>query len=116
MNIIHEANQVGTRRLLGRYEPVEGVKNVWAVFDACVTAKMRSNRPGVPDDATTWDYEIWLPREGWAYTVRAVWRCGALYPPTATHTVITGYQIKDDSLIGDPAVIEPAVNEWLQGI
>lgn len=113
INTTHEANQGGTRRLLERYEPTQGARNVWTVAGACVKATKINNRHGVPDDAETWTYEIWLPDEGWAYTVRAVWRCGSLFPPTPTHTVIIDYQIKDSTLVTSQEAVELAVNDWL---
>ncbi len=71
-----------------------------------------ANRFGVPRDAVTLRYEVWHPEQGFAFDVRAVWRCNDLMKPVATHTVIEDYTNKGDH--EDDLAVRLAANEWLR--
>ena len=109
---LDEANHLIVQHLIRRYLP-PGV-SVATIEEACATAQRIGNRHGVPRDAVTYLYTIEHPEQGFAFDVRAVWRCGKLLPPTATHTVILDYE--DQGVHGSDQAVRLAVNDWLQSV
>jgi hypothetical protein len=111
--IIRDANQLTSQRLISHYLPSPEGKNVWTHEEACISAHRVANRYGVPPDAMTWRYVVQHPEFGWSFTVRAVWRCGKLMPPLATHVVVESYYNDDEAQLPDEASAVAAINEWL---
>lgn len=110
IEIVHDANQLTSQRLINQYLPSTDGANVWTHEGTCISAGRIPNRYGVPPDATSWRYLIEHPEQGWSYAVRAVWRGGFLMPPLAVHVVIESYFDEDE----DAACL--AVNEWLRSL
>src|SRR3954451_18560955 len=110
---VHDANQLTSQRLLSHYLPSPDGDNVWTHEGACISSRRVANRYGVPPDATTWRYRIEHPEFGWSYNIRAVWRCGKLMPPLATHVVVEDYFNDDETQLPDEASAVMAINEWL---
>lgn len=104
-------NQLIIQNLVRRYlsDPEE---NVWTIEDACISARTAGSRYGVPRDARTIRYLVEHPDQGWALSVRAVWRSGTLMQPVAVHTVIERYFADDDDL----EAARSKANEWLRSL
>ncbi|GJD47158.1 hypothetical protein AFCDBAGC_5044 [Methylobacterium cerastii] len=79
-----------------------------------MTVEKVGNRYGVPRDAVTYLFEIHHPEMGFILTARAVFRCGNLMVPAATHTVVTGYENTGEH--GSEHAVKLAANEWLRSL
>lgn len=108
---LDEANNLIVQRLIRLYLDPDGAA-VQTIYDACVTTIKISNRFGIPPDAVTVRYEFWHPDYGFAFDVRAVWRCGDLFKPVAVHTVIEDYTNKGNH--EDDLAVRLAANDWLR--
>jgi hypothetical protein len=104
-------NQIIIQRVIHRYlaEPDE---HAWTIQDAYVSARTAGNRFGLPPDARTIRYLVEHPGQGWAVSVRAVWRSGTLMQPVAVHTTIERYFGDDDDL--EAARVK--ANDWLRSL
>jgi hypothetical protein len=111
--IIRDANQLTSQRLISHYLPSPDSDNVWTHEGACLSARRVANRYGAPPDATTWRYVVQHPEFGWSYAIRAVWRSGKLMPPLATHVIVECYCNDDETQLPDEAAAVVAINEWL---
>lgn len=111
--ITRDANQLTSQRLISQYLPSPDSDNIWPHDGACLSARRVPNRYGVPPDATTWRYLVEHPQFGWSYAIRAVWRCGKLMSPLATHVAVESYFNDDDAQLPTEASVVIAVNEWL---
>jgi hypothetical protein len=114
--IVRDANQLTSQRLVSHYLPTSEGNNVWTHEDACLAARRIPNRYGVPPDATTWRYTVQHPEMGWTFAIRAVWRCGKLMAPFATHVVIECYNNDDEAQLPDEGSAALAVNDWLRSL
>jgi hypothetical protein len=108
------ANQLTVQRLLLTYLSAQN-QTMWSLGEVCVTARRICNRSGIPADASTICYTFQNYDAGWSFRIRAVWRCGGLLRPWATHTVIEEYHDDDGRFLGEPEVAL-AVNEWLRSL
>lgn len=111
---VDAANQLTIQRLLLNYLS-DHKQTMWTLNDVCVTARRISNRTGIPADATTFSYLVQNHDAAWSFRVRAVWRCGDLLRPWATHCVIEQLFDDDGRYAGDQEVAV-AVHQWLQSL
>jgi hypothetical protein len=114
--VLEAANALIVQRLIQTYLPPDQEESVCTVEGACIARHRTWKRYGVPADATSWNYVIEHPDEGWSVTVRSVWRDGKLMEPTATHTCIERYWADDTDLIADEDAACVAFNEWAQSV
>lgn len=110
-NPLDDANNLIVQRLIREYLDPAGPE-VRTVEGACVVTTKIGNRHGVPPDAVTVRYEFWHPEHGFAFDVRAVWRCGDLFKPVAVHTVIEDYTNRGDHK--DDLAVRIVANDWLR--
>ena len=110
---LDEACQLTFRILIPRYLSPEG-EPVRTFEGACVVIERIGNRYGVPRDAVSYLYEIEHPELGFAFTARAVWRCGDLMAPLAVHTTILDFE--DRGGHGSEHAVKLAANEWLRSL
>lgn len=113
-NPVDDANRVIFHHIARRYL-FPGCPSVQTIDCACVMARRVANRSGILPDATTMYYEITHPDLKFVLTARAVWRCGALMAPLATHAIILDYEDLDDAH-GSVDAVKEAVNDWMQGV
>lgn len=114
IQIIQDANQLTSQRLISQYLPSADGDNVWTHEGTCLSARRVANRCGLPADAATWRYLLENPEFGWSYAVRAVWRDGSLMPPLATHVVVENYFNDDEAQLPTEESAVAAVNDWLR--
>lgn len=110
---LDEANNLTVQRFIRHYLPPGGAP-IRTIDGACVVTRKIGNRHGVLPDAETYRYEITHPDCGFAISIRAVWRCGDLMRPVATHTTIEDYENVGDH--GSDHAVRAALNEWLQSL
>jgi hypothetical protein len=108
------ANQYNAQRLALRYLS-DHSQNVWTIEGACVQARDVANRWGAPADAITRTYLIEHPGEAWSFRLRAVWRCGTLHEPMATHTIIEGV-FNDEDRYRDETALKAAISDWFMSL
>jgi hypothetical protein len=111
--IIRDANELTSQRLISHYLPSPEGHNAWTHEGACLSARRVANRSGVPPDATSWRYLVQHPDQGWSYAARTVWREGSLMRPLAVHTVIECYTADDETIVPTEEAAVLAVNDWL---
>ncbi|GJD42015.1 hypothetical protein [Methylobacterium bullatum] len=112
--IFHDANEISIQRLLAKYLS-DAPRHASALYSgATIFIEPSRHRTGIPPDAICQRYMITHVGEEWSIVVRAVWRDGELYRPTATHTRIEEYTDLRSRYGTDEQSVATAVNAWLR--